>query len=172
MKKMLETEMNNIEKIEVQERFVNPLGMILSGTFIMLCGLFLGFSRMNPYMKGLDPIFIMVLEYSGLLIASQGGIVVLRGIIGNNWVSLHQFMIVVQVVLSLASIGLLVVLYNNPSAIPYFTYEETTETLVLIEFPFSMRWIQLAMTILIALTIIDALSDVYKAGKLEKYKPA
>ena len=167
---MLEEKTESIKMIEVRKKFVNPVEMILGGSIIMICGIVLTLSRMNPYLNSLDPIFVMVLEYFGLSIVLQGGIVLLRGVIGNNWVSLHQFMIVVQVILSLASIGLLVVLYYNPSAIPFYLFDETSETFVRMQFPFELRWIQLGISVIIALVIVGALSDIYKAGKLEKFK--
>ncbi|MHA1688762.1 MAG: hypothetical protein ACTSYC_04845 [Promethearchaeota archaeon] len=167
---MLKEEMKEIEKIKIQERFINPLWIIIGGTFVMIFGLFLMYSNLSPYILTQDQLFLTVLKYFGLIIALQGGIGVMRGIIGNNEVRLHQFLKIIQVLISLSSMGLLIMLYNNPVSIPFYYYDELSKTLILIQSPFEMKWIQLAIVILIALVILGAISDIYKAGKLEKYK--
>ncbi len=172
---MLSEEIKENEKIKIQERFINPLGTIIGGTVIIMLGLFLMYTNLSPYILTHDQVFLTVLKYFGLIIALQGGIDVIRGIIGNNLVSFHQFLKVIKGIISLSSIslssiGLLVILYNNPSSIPFYNHDELSNTLILIQSPFEMKWIQLALVILIALVILGALSDIYKAGKLEKYK--
>ena len=167
---MLSEEIKENEKIKIQERFINPLGTIIGGTVIIMLGLFLMYTNLSPYILTHDQVFLTVLKYFGLIIALQGGIDVIRGIIGNNLVSFHQFFKVIKGIISLSSIGLLVILYNNPSSIPFYNHDELSNTLILIQSPFEMKWIQLALVILIALVILGALSDIYKAGKLEKYK--
>ncbi len=167
---MLTEEISKVETIRLQKRFINPLWTIIGGSFVLVFGLILMYSDLTPYILTQDQLFLMILKYFGFITALQGGIIIIRGIIGNNLVSLHQFLRVLQVLVSLASIGLLVVLYNNPSSIPIYNYDELSNTLILIQSPFEIKWIQLAIVIIIALVIIGALSDIYEAGKLEKYK--
>ena len=167
---MMKTEMKYRKINEEKQHFVSPGGMVIGGLFMILFGIFLVLLTTTSLVGAIAPKFLMVVSYSGIFMFVQGLLVLLRGIIGNRMVGLHQFMIVLYAFLTLCSISLLVILYYEPSVIPFYIYDESDGALVKIAFPFELSLLQLAIVVIIALTIIDALTDLFKAGKLEKYK--
>ena len=137
---------------------------------MMIIGVYLYFINTMPLVNGIDSKFLLLVNYFGILTAAQGSLVFARGLIGNKLISLHQTIMVVQILLSLSSITLLVTLYNSPEIIPFLVYNEHSGTFVNIGLPIDFSLVQLIIVGISALVIVGALVDMYKVGKLEKYK--
>lgn len=152
------------------KKFIHPTGMLIGGCIMMLIGVYLFFINNLPYLNGINQKFLLLVSYFGILTAAQGSLVFGRGLIGNKWILLHQTVMVVQILVSLSSIMLLVVLYNSPEIIPFLVYNQQSGTLVNIGLPIDLSLAQLIVVGIFALVIVGALNDMYKVGKLEKYK--
>ncbi len=152
------------------EKFTHPVGLLIGGCIIMLFGVYLYFLGFTPFVKGLHPEFLAIVSYAGLFTVAQGALVFTRGTIGNKWITLHQTIMVLEILLSLGGIVLLVALYNHPIIVPIFSYGIETIDAFIISFPVEASIVQLGVVVIIALTVLGAVSDMYQVGKLEKYK--
>jgi hypothetical protein len=152
------------------EKFIHPTGNIIGGCIMMIIGVYLYFLNYLPLVEGIDPQFLLVVNYFGIFTVAQGSLVFARGLIGNKLITLHQTIMVVQILLSIASITLLITLYNSPEIIPFLIYNEHSGTFVNIGVPIALSYVRLIIIGIAALVVIGALSDMFKAGKLSKYK--
>ena len=66
------------------KKFIHPVGMLIGGCIVMLIGVFLYFFNGIPYINGIHPEFLMLVNYFGLFTVAQGGLIFLRGLIGNK----------------------------------------------------------------------------------------
>lgn len=174
MKKELEYEDgNNMESFLNDKRltqFANPILMVIGGLILIIIGLHFHFAKYLPYTQGVDAQFTEYVNFFGLIIALEGLIVLLRGIIGNRLVDIHQALMALQILVSLASIYIGIMLYYNPEIIPILIFNSDVGLFVNIEVPFDITYLKLAIVILIVLTIISAINDAYKIGKFDSYK--
>jgi lysylphosphatidylglycerol synthetase-like protein (DUF2156 family) len=174
MKKELEYEDENSTKRLLNDKkltqFVNPYLMIVGGIILIIIGLYFHFAQYLPYTQGVDPRFIEYVNLFGVIIALEGLMVLLRGIIGNRLVEIHQGLMAFQIFISLASIYIGIMLYYNPEIIPFLIFSSDVGYFINIGFPFDISYLKLAIVVLIVLTIIGAINDAYKIGKLDKYK--
>jgi hypothetical protein len=174
MKKEIEYEEENKMKSLLNDKklaqFVNPLLMIIGGIILIIIGLHFYIAQYLPYTKGVDPQFIEYVNLFGVIIALEGLMVLLRGIIGNRLVEIHQGLMAFQILISLASIYIGIMLYYNPEIIPFLIFSSDVGHFVNIGFPFDISYLKLVIVILIVLTIIGAIKDAYKVGKLDRYK--
>ena len=92
----------------------------------------------------------------GILIISEGGLHLIRGIIGNQQITKHQVIIGVEIFLSVLNIPLLVILMEQPELVPFVPFED-----FLISGFFGF---------VIVCVIIGTISDAYRAITLEKYR--
>ena len=174
MKKELEYEEGNDMESLLNDKkltqFMNPILMIIGGLILIIIGLHFHFAQYLPYTQGVDAQFIEYVTLFGVVIALEGVIVLLRGILGNRLVEIHQGLMALQILISLASIYIGIMLYYNPEIIPILIFNSDIGHFVNIGFPFNLSYLKLAIVILIVLTIIGAINDAYKIGKLDRYK--
>jgi hypothetical protein len=109
-----------------------------------------------PFTHLINPEFLVILRMFGILIISDGGLHLIRGIIGNQQITKHQVIIGLKIFLSILNIPLLVILMEKPELVPFVPFED-----FLISGFFGF---------LIVCEIIGAISDAYKAITLEKYR--
>ncbi len=160
----------NSQRNETLEKFTHPIGLLIGGCIVMLFGVYLYFLGFTPLVKGMHPNFLTIVSYAGLFTVAQGALVFTRGTIGNKWITLHQTIMVLEILLELGSIVLLVALYNHPEIVPIFSYGIETIDAIVISFPVKASIVQLGVVIIIVLTVLGAVSGMYQVGKLEKYK--
>jgi hypothetical protein len=139
-----------------QEFFIESSEKIVGGIIQMAIGLFFIIQPEMPFTHLINPEFLTILRMFGILIISEGGLHLIRGIIGNQQIMKHQVIIGSEIFLSVLNIPLLVILMENPELVPFVPFED-----FLISGFFGF---------IIVMVIIGAISDAYKAITLEKYR--
>lgn len=151
--------------------FISPIGEIIGGIVVIIIGVFLITFPIPGLVNSMNPGFLLILGVFGLLIIIEGGLDTTRGVIGNYKVKTHQIIHIITIGVKLASIPLVVILWSRPDIIPFLIWDNSTNTLVNIgvtpEFYDLCRNI---MAVIIVITIITPIEDIYKIIKLEKYK--
>jgi len=151
--------------------FIHPTGEIIGGIVQIIIGLFLMMLPIPGLFDLMHPEFQFVLRVFGLLLLTEGGLDLSRGMIGNYKVPVHQVIHLITIGVKLASIPLVVFLWMHPEIFPFFNWDESSNTLVYIgvseEF---YDLIRMVMVVVIIVTILVPIEDVYKIIKLEKYK--
>ncbi len=136
--------------------FINPPGMIVGSIIQMAFGLILIIQPTTDFTHLIEPEFLALLRIFGVLIISEGCLNLIRGVIGNQQITKHQIIIGIKIFLSIMTIPLLVVLMERPELVPFI--------------PFEKHLISWFFAFVIVMVIIGAISDTYKAVKLEKYR--
>ncbi len=143
-------------KKEELNTFINPTSMIVGGIIQMAFGLILIIQPKTNFTHLIDPGFLALLRIFGVLVITEGCLNLIRGVIGNQQITKHQIIIGIKIFLSIMTIPLLVVLMERPELVPFVTFEKHL-----------ISWF---FAFVIVMVIIGAISDTYKAVKLEKYR--
>ena len=136
--------------------FIHPTGMIVGGIIQMAIGLIFIIQPSTDFILQIEPEFLALLRIFGVFIISEGCLILIRGVIGNQQVTKHQIIIGIKIFLSIMTIPLLVVLMERPDLVPFV--------------PFEKHLISWFFAFVIFLVVIGAISDTYKAVTLEKYR--
>ena len=136
--------------------FIQPTGTIVGGIIQMAIGLVFIIQPETDFTHLIEPEFLALLRFFGVFIISEGGLNLIRGVIGNQQVTKHQIIVGIKIFLSIMTISLLVVLVEQPELVPFV--------------PFEKHLISWFFGFVIFLVIIDVISDAYKAVTLEKYR--
>jgi len=134
--------------------FIQPTGMIVGGIIQMAIGLIFIIQPETDITHLIEPEFLALLRIFGVFIISEGGLHLIRGIIGNQQVTKHQIIIGIKIFLSIMTISLLVVLLEKPELVPFV--------------PFEKHLISWFFAFIIFLVVIGVISDAYKAETIEK----
>lgn len=151
-------------------QFINPAVMCIGGIIITCIGIYFHLLTQLPYTQGVSINFISIVNLFGVFLALQGIVVLLRGLIGNRLIVIHQMLMAIQVLISLASLYIGYLLYVNPEVIPILIYNSDVGLFVNLGFPFDISYLKILILFGIILGIIGALNDTYKIGKLDRYK--
>ena len=136
--------------------FIQPSSMIVGGIIQMAIGLVFVIQPEMDFTYLIETQFLAILRMFGVLIISEGSLSLIRGIIGNQQITKHQIIIGIKIFLSIMNIPLLVILMEQPELVPFVPFED-----FLISGFFGF---------VIAMVIIGAFSEAYKAITLEKYR--
>jgi len=136
--------------------FIQPTGMIVGGIIQMAIGLIFLIQPETDITHLIAPEFLTLLRIFGVFIISEGGLTLIRGVIGNQQVTKHQIIISIKIFLSIMTIPLVVVLVEQPELVPFVPFEK-----------YLISWF---FAFIIFLVIIGIISDTYKAVTLEKYR--
>ncbi|MBA7505796.1 hypothetical protein ES706_04473 [subsurface metagenome] len=151
--------------------FISPIGEIIGGIIVVSIGIFLIIFPIPGLVNSMNPGFLLILGVFGVQIIIEGGLDTTRGVIGNYKVKTHQIIHIITIGVKLAVIPLAVILWSRPDVIPFLIWDESTNTLVNIEVaPEFYDLYRNLMAVIIVITIITPLEDIYKIIKLEKYK--
>ncbi len=141
---------------EPLKSFIQPSSMIVGGIIQMAIGLVFVIQPEMGFTHLIEAQFLTILRLFGVLIISEGSLHLIRGIIGNQQITKHQFIIGIKIFLSIMNIPLLVILMEHPELVPFIPFED-----------FLIRGF---FGFVIVMVIIGAFSNAYKAITLEKYR--
>jgi len=149
--------------------FINPKEEIIGGAIGLIFGLIF---IIQPFFPGLfHPDFTTLLRFGGILILSGSSLDVVRGILGNQKPTSHQLIHVIKLGITIVWIPLLVVLMNNPQIFPWLTWDGASGGFINIgispEYYGLYRGI---MGLIIVITLLTTIEDIYRIIKLQKYK--
>ena len=144
--------------------FIKPGEEIVGGGIGLIFGIVLLTLPFPTYM--LLPDFIAILRVFGLLTMLECSLDIARGIIGNRRPSTHQVLHAIAIPLKLSVIPLLGVLLNRPEIFPWFS-EPWIHVGIPVEGYGLYRGI---MVLIIVITCLTTLEDLYKIVKIQKYK--
>lgn len=151
--------------------FISPIGEIIGGIIVVSIGIFLITLPIPDLVNSMNPGFLLILGVFGVFTLIEGVLDTTRGVIGNYQVKTHQVIHIITIGVKLAVIPLAVILWSRPDIIPFLIWDESSSTLVNVgvstEFYDFCRNI---MAVIIVITIVVPIEDIYKIIKLEKYK--
>jgi uncharacterized membrane protein len=139
-----------------EKPFIEPTGHIVGGIIQMAIGLIFVLQPETGLTHLIDPEFLAILRIFGVLVICEGGLNLIRGIIGNQQITKHQIIIGVKIFISVLNIPLLVILMEKPELVPFVSFED-----------FLIRGF---FGFVIAMVVIGGISNAYKATTLEKYR--
>ncbi|MFX0074416.1 MAG: permease prefix domain 1-containing protein [Candidatus Hermodarchaeota archaeon] len=139
-----------------EKPFIEPTSNIVGGIIQMAIGLIFVLQPETGLTPLIAPEFLIILRFFGVLIICEGGLHLIRGIIGNQQITKHQIIIGVKIFVSVLNIPLLVILMERPELVPFVPFEDF--------------WISGFFGFVIAMVVIGAISNAYKAITLEKYR--
>ncbi|MEJ2279750.1 MAG: permease prefix domain 1-containing protein [Candidatus Lokiarchaeota archaeon] len=97
---------------------VKPVEKIIGGIFSFIIGILFIIQPIPGLFSLFDPEFRILLIIFGILIIIDGGMTLIRGVIGNQYFLVHQILEVFTIVLKVAAIPVLVILLNRPEIFP------------------------------------------------------
>ncbi len=151
--------------------FISPIGEIIGGIIVVSIGIFLITLPIPGLVSSMNPGFLLILGVFGVFTLIEGVLNTTRGVIGNYQVKTHQVIHIITIGVKLAVIPLAVILWSRPDIIPFIIWDESTNTLVNIGVaPEFYDFCTNIMAVIIVITIVVPIEDVYKIIKLEKYK--
>jgi len=151
--------------------FISPIGEIIGGIIVVSIGIFLITLPIPGLVSSMNPGFLLILGFFGVFTLIEGILDTTRGVIGNYQVKTHQVIHIITIGVKLAVIPLAVILWSRPDIIPFLIWDESTNTLVNIGVaPEFYDFCRNIMVVIIIITIVVPIEDIYKIIKLEKYK--
>ena len=150
---------------------VKPAEKIVGGVITIVFGIILLTLPFPGIEDLINPAFLLIIRVMGVYIVVDGGIDVIRGILGNQVIIGQQITLVLKVGLAIAWIPLLIIILNSPEIIPIISYNGNSNIWYSIQIPIEYHEaFRNIIAVIIAITVISAIYNVYKAGTLEKYK--
>jgi hypothetical protein len=149
--------------------FIKPSEKIIGGIIGLIGGAFIISFTVSKLTETFHPEFLMIIQVFGIFIIVDGVLTLIRGIVGENAVLMHQIFIIATAALKLASIWFLFMIYNNPEIVSILFFEENSWQIMALPKSYYEAF-KNVMLILIIIQVISALVDLYKAGHLEKFK--
>ncbi len=151
--------------------FISPIGEIIGGIIVVSIGIFLITLPIPGLFNLMNPEFLLILRIFGMFTLIEGVLDTTRGVIGNYQVKTHQVIHIITIGVKLAVIPLAVILWSRPDIIPFLIWDDSTNTLVNIGVaPEFYDFCRNIMVLIIVITIVVPIEDIYKIIKLEKYK--
>ena len=144
------------ERKKDSSTFIQPSGMIVGGIIQMAIGLIFIIQPNTDFTHLIEPEFLALLRIFGVLVITEGCLNLIRGVIGNQQITNHQIIIGVKIALNFLTIPLFVILMEQPELVPFVPFEK-----------FLISWF---FGFLIFMVVIGAISDTYKAVRLERYR--
>ena len=139
-----------------EKQFIDPAGSIVGGIIEMSISLIFVLQPETGLTPLIHPEFLALLRIFGIFGLCEGGLTLIRGIIGNQQITNHQIIIGVKIFLSVLKIPLLVILMEQPELVPFVPFEDFV--------------ISGFFGFVIVCVIIGGISNAYKAIALEKYR--
>lgn len=136
--------------------FIDPTANIVGGIIQMAIGLLFVIQPETPITYLINSELLAIFRIFGVFIVIEGGLHLVRGIIGNQQITNHQIIIGIKIVLSILGIPLLAILMEKPEIVPFI--------------PFDDVFISGFFGFVIVATVIGIISDIYKAVTLEKFR--
>ncbi|MGV9198153.1 MAG: HAAS signaling domain-containing protein [Promethearchaeia archaeon] len=154
---------------KIVKPFIQPTEKIVGGIIGLIAGAFFVSFTVSEIAAPFNSQFLMIIRVFGIFILIDGGLTLIRGIVGEKQVLMHQVFIVVTAVLKIASIWFLLMIYSNPEIVSILYFEGNAWKVMEIPLEYFEAF-KNAVLIIIIIQGISALVDLYKAGQLEKYK--
>lgn len=151
--------------------FISPIGEIIGGIIVVSIGIFLITLPIPGLFNLMNPEFLLILRIFGMFTLIEGVLDTTRGVIGNYQVKTHQVIHIITIGVKLAVVPLAVILWSRPDIIPFLNWDDSTNTLIYIGVsPEFYDFCRNIMAVIIVITILVPIEDIYKIIKLEKYK--
>ncbi|KKK97687.1 hypothetical protein LCGC14_2650270, partial [marine sediment metagenome] len=130
------------------------------------------FSQFIPSIFGLmDPEFRLFLQFSGLFIIAEGGLDLMRGLIGKRQPTAHQIIHGITIVVKLASISVVVLMMNRPEIFPILVVEQPTGALTNIGIdPSFYELFRIIAWLVIIAVALSTIGNFQKIVKIERYR--
>jgi uncharacterized membrane protein len=150
---------------------VSPAEKIIGGIFSLIIGILFIAQPIPGLFSLFHPEFRILLIIFGILIIIDGGMTLIRGIIGNQYFTVHQVLEVFTIGLKVAGIPVLVILLNRPEIFPIPYLPSWGDTLINIgispEYYLLYRTI---VAVVIAIVAVSIIENVYRIFKAEQFK--
>jgi len=144
---------------------------IVGGSIGIVIGIIF-FSQFIPSIFGLmDPEFRLFLQFSGLFIIAEGGLDLMRGLIGKRQLTAHQIIHGITIVVKLASISVVVLMMNRPEIFPILAVEQPTGVLINIGVaPNFYELFRIIAWLVIIAVALSTIGNFQKIVKVERYR--
>ena len=154
---------------KVVKPFIKPGEKIVGGIIGLIAGAFFISFTMSDLTASFHPNFLMIIRVFGIFIIIDGGLTLIRGIVGEKLVLMHQIFIIGTAALKIGSIWFFLMVYNNPEIVSILYFEGNAWKIMEIPLRYYETFKNVVL-IIVVIQVISALVDLYKAGQLEKYK--
>jgi len=149
--------------------FIKPGGEIIGGILGIGFGILLLIFPFAFIEDILNPQFILLLRILGLISVFEGSCNLSRGLLGNNQPQTHQKLLTITLILKFVALGVIIVMFTQPSMNPLFYWNVIPNVQVNVEFPFQDTY-RIIFAVFVIMTILGIIEDIYKIVKLERYK--
>ena len=174
-KKELEKRKEEIDREDIMQKpvkpFIKPIGEIIGGSIGLLFGVFLIVQPLPFLFSLIDGLFLLWLQFAGMFMIVEGGLDIIRGLIGYRQPLAHQVIHAITIGVRLASISVIALMLDRPDIFPILVVDQPGGALTNIglapEFYGLFRGIAGVLIAVVALSTID---NFYKIYKLESYK--
>ncbi len=158
-------------KKEPIKPYIKPVGEIIGGSIGIIAGIFFIIQPIPAITILIAPVFLLYLQFAGIIMLTEGILDLSRGLIGNRQMFAHQIIHGITIGIKLASISVVILMMNRPDIFPILVVNEPGDALINIgiapEFYTIFRGIA---GVIIAIIVLTTIEDFYRIYKAEKYK--
>ena len=149
--------------------FVKPIEKFIGGAIIMVIAMMLITQFIPGFFSQMDFEFRIILLLFGVLILIDSITTIIRGLLGNTRVYIHQIIQEINIVLKILAIPLCIILILNPEFFPV-GYWEGAEFIISDIPEVLVNSFSITMIVLTVILIASIAENVYEIIKLQKYK--
>ena len=149
--------------------FIKPAEKIVEGILGIGFGFFLLAFPIPVLADLIHPDFLFFIRIGGLIVIIEGCLDLVRGLMGNKDVSLHQRILIILILLDLISIPIVIYIFSRPEILPFFVFQGDQFVNLGID-PDFYYIVNIIYGVVIFFTIVGAMENIYNYVKLEKYK--
>ncbi len=144
---------------------------IVGGSIGIVIGIIF-FSQFIPSIFGLmNPEFRLFLQFSGLFIIAEGGLDLMRGLIGKRQFTAHKVIHGITILVKLASISVVVLMMNRPEIFPILAVEQPSGALINIGVaPNFYELFRIIAWLVIIAVALSTIGNFQKIVKVERYR--
>jgi hypothetical protein len=149
--------------------FVKPIEKFIGGAINMVIAMVLIVQAIPGFFTAMKFEFRIILLLFGILLLMDSITTLIRGLLGNTRISIHQLIQGIAIILKILAVPLFIVLILNPELIPLIYWEGTKFIAAQVpnELIFGVRVSLIIVTIIIIASIAE---NIYEIIKLQKYK--
>ncbi len=158
------------EKERPSKPFIKPVGEIIGGLFGLIIGV-LFIVQPFPFLTAIiDAEFLLFLQFAGAFMLAEGIIDLIRGLIGNRQLRIHQMIHGILIVVKLSSISVVILMMNRPEIFPILITNTPGGPLINIGIvPGFYNIFRAIAGLVIAAVALSTIEDFYRIYKAEKY---
>ncbi|MBD3196638.1 MAG: hypothetical protein GF317_16400 [Candidatus Lokiarchaeota archaeon] len=149
--------------------FLNKIEKFVSGAISLVIGIILLIQPIPGFFSLMDPSFLTILRLLGLLILIDAFLTILRGVLDNDYISIHQGVQIIAILLKIAGISIFLVLLINPQIFPIIYWDGIS--FIAFSVPLEhYNTYKITLGVLTAIMGATIIENIYHIAKLEKYK--